>query len=1077
MAHGAVKFLLRVLEAAFLVVLLGAGVLAWRLNQGPVAINAIAPYVASVLEDLNPGLRFRIEHAEFGWKGFEGQPRFVIRNVRVLDASDNVIAGLPSLSAYLSVPALLKGDVAPERINLSNPIIRFVHRADGTLGLGVEGSVAAASNEAASGNILLAGLVGSLTTPPGADNPAGYLQSVSIDGTTLMLVDEVSGRRWLAPDATLGFERGDGDVEFRATLPVSEEGKSWDVTAEGRYVANTNEFSVAFSIDDFRPARIADLAPQPSMFEMIDLGLSGIVAADFVLESGGARIDAIRFDVRGNSGHVRVPSPVAFDYPIRSLFLKGEAGSSLDSITIEDFQVSIDRDAETTPTIKMSAVATNLNSAPAVKVRASLDDISIEALKEYWPAGVKPNTHNWIVKNLSVGGLTNTRAIIDLAGPDLSQIDATQLNLTSELNGMSVQYIQGMPQVQGAHGSMQVGLEEVSFEMRGGYVPDPMSDDDLRITHGKLRMHNLGNRGTELADFDIDIAGDFGAVMRLIDHEPFGYATAVGMDTGEAAGRADIKLALDFPLVKELKLDQVKIGVDAMIDGVAIPDVAFGLPLTDGRMNVVLDRDGMDVSGVAQLGGIPSAIQWRENFGGGEFRSRYVLDPVIDNEHRPSIGLGMAPFTPPYIDGSASAHVIYTVDREANSVLTAQVDLTEPAMAIPELGWHKASGIAAQADVEMSFFEGRLLSVPSFVVRSGDDLLVSGDATFGAEAKLTSLSIKPSTVGESRLSGTLKADDRDGLKIDVSGAHVNAASFLKEAFPASRDDEEKSSQTPITLHANIDRMSFTPEANFTNVRLNFESAADGVRAIDFKSLVGDEMPFIFTLTSNAEGRTFTGSSENGGGVVRAAGLFDDIVGGRLEINGNLDDDGIVRGQAEISDFYLVDAPVVARLLSVAALTGIVDELRGEGISFKTLRVPFSYANSTLAVEDGEMFGTSLGLTADGTYDFTASSMNFNGTVIPAYAINSALNSIPLLGNLFTGGDKGGGIFAATYSYRGDVATAEPTVNPLAALAPGFLRHIFDIFTTRPQEASSVRPGERGPGEAPTSQPEKDSVQP
>jgi len=152
----------------------------------------------------------------------------------------------------------------------------------------------------------------------------------------------------------------------------------------------------------------------------------------------------------------------------------------------------------------------------------------------------------------------------------------------------------------------------------------------------------------------------------------------------------------------------------------------------------------------------------------------------------------------------------------------------------------------------------------------------------------------------------------------------------------------------------------------------------------------------------------------------------------------------------------VEAPPLARLLSVAALTGIVDELRGQGISFQTLRAPFSYANSMLTVKDGEMFGSSLGLTTNGTYDFAASNMNFDGTIVPAYVVNSVLNSIPVLGSILSGGTKGGGVFAATYSYRGDPATAQPSVNPLAALAPGFLRHIFDIFKSSPPQQAQQK---------------------
>ena len=73
----------------------------------------------------------------------------------------------------------------------------------------------------------------------------------------------------------------------------------------------------------------------------------------------------------------------------------------------------------------------------------------------------------------------------------------------------------------------------------------------------------------------------------------------------------------------------------------------------------------------------------------------------------------------------------------------------------------------------------------------------------------------------------------------------------------------------------------------------------------------------------------------------------------------------------------------------------------------------------------------------------------------------------MLVSILSGGDKGGGIFAATYSYRGDVATAQPAVNPLAALAPGFLRHIFDIFKASVQAQQEARtPSPAGEGEFP-----------
>jgi hypothetical protein len=91
-------------------------------------------------------------------------------------------------------------------------------------------------------------------------------------------------------------------------------------------------------------------------------------------------------------------------------------------------------------------------------------------------------------------------------------------------------------------------------------------------------------------------------------------------------------------------------------------------------------------------------------------------------------------------------------------------------------------------------------------------------------------------------------------------------------------------------------------------------------------------------------------------------------------------------------------------------------------------------------------GAALGLTADGTLDLEKKTASLRGTIVPAYSINSALGKIPLIGRIFTG-QKGGGVFAATYQLSGDLAKPKITVNPLAALAPGFLRNLIGILGT------------------------------
>jgi len=49
-----------------------------------------------------------------------------------------------------------------------------------------------------------------------------------------------------------------------------------------------------------------------------------------------------------------------------------------------------------------------------------------------------------------------------------------------------------------------------------------------------------------------------------------------------------------------------------------------------------------------------------------------------------------------------------------------------------------------------------------------------------------------------------------------------------------------------------------------------------------------------------------------------------------------------------------------------------------------------------------------------------------------------------VGRLFSP-ERGGGVFAASYAVRGPMANPQVSVNPLAALTPGFLRGVFKIF--------------------------------
>jgi uncharacterized protein YhdP len=88
-----------------------------------------------------------------------------------------------------------------------------------------------------------------------------------------------------------------------------------------------------------------------------------------------------------------------------------------------------------------------------------------------------------------------------------------------------------------------------------------------------------------------------------------------------------------------------------------------------------------------------------------------------------------------------------------------------------------------------------------------------------------------------------------------------------------------------------------------------------------------------------------------------------------------------------------------------------------------------------------MSGSQLGLTMNGEVNLETSDLDLEGTIVPVYTVNRVLGKIPLVGP-FLAGEEGEGAFAATYWVRGELSDPQITVNPLAVLAPGFIRDLF-----------------------------------
>ena len=111
--------------------------------------------------------------------------------------------------------------------------------------------------------------------------------------------------------------------------------------------------------------------------------------------------------------------------------------------------------------------------------------------------------------------------------------------------------------------------------------------------------------------------------------------------------------------------------------------------------------------------------------------------------------------------------------------------------------------------------------------------------------------------------------------------------------------------------------------------------------------------------------------------------------------------------------------------------------------------------------DSTINGPLLGARLNGKIDYNKQSVFLEGTYVPLYGLNSIPNSIPIIGDILSGGRTGDGLIGLTFQIQGTMGRPQIVVNPLSVLTPGLLRQIWETApqgqTLDPRTAPAAAP--------------------
>jgi len=245
-------------------------VAAWRLTQGPIDLNFLAPYVEAALD--RAGIGVRLSGMRLGIDPASHELGLRADNVSVAAPDGTPVAHFPQTSMGVALGPLLEGRVAPTSLTVEHPVLRLRRDAAGAVAIDLAPGEAS-PGEAGPGGAPAVALDRLLS--PEAGDAAALPQHVAIRGATVLIDDIRSGLTWRVAPVDIAIERGPDEVSGTLSLAMPLGASVPELSAVFRYSAASKRLDLDLSLAGARPAEIAALVPELAPLRQIETTLSG----------------------------------------------------------------------------------------------------------------------------------------------------------------------------------------------------------------------------------------------------------------------------------------------------------------------------------------------------------------------------------------------------------------------------------------------------------------------------------------------------------------------------------------------------------------------------------------------------------------------------------------------------------------------------------------------------------------------------------------------------------------------------------------------------------------------------------
>jgi hypothetical protein len=1022
------RFLLGVL-ALVLLLAAAAGVLVWRISQAPLSLAWLQPTLLAMVQR---GVPFQVEFTDpsLVWDAEEGVIALQVRDLTARTDQGQLVASAPVLRASVALgPLLRERQIEVVSVEIELPRMQLLRSAEGTLALRFADELAAVPLGEAAGDDGLSAVLGGAS---GSNDPRfSRLRLVEVKAPALAYRDEGSGAQASATDAVFTLTR-DG-AEWDGALAAAVGGGR--VALHGAPDPGSSKIDARVLIDAVQLQSLAALLPDAPLGGLA-LPVSGTVQFTVDPETGSR--SAIEVAISGGAGTIAVPELGLAPLSIEAVDLQGQVARSFEQAEIRRFHV-----AGAGFTLDASGTAELQDGQPTVDLKLQAGDLDVGEILSFWPGELATSARDWIAANLPAGQLSGASLQVKNWGPHPDQQD---LAGSFGFSAVELRYLDGFPSATGLSGTANFAGDSLALQTTGGRT------GAVDLGKGDITLSNLMGEGVSQLQVKLDVSSALPAALKLLDAKPIELSRKTGIPADRVAGRQATSLSLNLPLIDPLPDSRIGYRADSRLSDLEVRDVQPGYSVAASRLQLRAEPSGVSVNGEVRVNGVPLAIDLRDNTAPVQgVRRRIAANGRLDAAAVKALGFDW----PAQLGGTVDVDATLVEAKSPMRKVDLKLGLDQASIDLPAIRMRKSVGepgtarlALVQPDPASLSIENGRIDVPGWTVEGGGGLRLDP--------------VRPERIALRQLRspmGDLTADLtlRDGAwrgRVEVGSLDVRpflaAAGPGGEAGAGSPAGADPVPDMALQVAAKSLQVGETP---FNSLSGSVERRGGLWQRLDLRGKIADSTVSLELATTDRLSQLEVRGSD-AGWVLRSLTSSDNgIRGGTLRLSASLRQAPTSlsgNGEFKVRDFTLWGAPTIARIVSLASFSGLVNALSGKGVPVRRLVAPFRLQRDVITLERAHLVGSDIGARADGTIDLDRGQLDITGTVAPAYTVNRFLGSIPLIGQLMSGRGSDA-LIAATFRVRGPLTAPEVSVNPLAALVPGVIRDLFGAMRSSEDE--------------------------